>query len=411
MRAVALALLSPMVWACSGDESTAPEQDLSLSTVTAKPVAALPTIDGDATDAAWGQATALKLGVLTMKAVYTSDEVAILMAWDDRDLSMNSKGTWNYNAVTGAWTQTGADGSWQSYLGSRHPEWANLSFDISSKMKTQGCFAFCHKGAGSGSHHNTEVKGEYVDSWLLLTKHGYGPQYLQDMGWLAGVESVKQTGTPVFDTSDPIDSHQLIYGKVTFVGYAEDKWMTSPDDPAPTDQPADQYCINCHTQTHAIDWTKTEGKTFGDAGAIMYHPNWNAGFTAPVYMEKAPTDFADAMVLTQAEIDAGQAVTLASLSTDQVKQYWANYAALNALVPQLVLKAPAGSQADVRVAATWNNGRWTLELKRKLLTGFNDDVQFDDKSSSYYFGISLWNHSDLVSPLGRFTPAVLKFGV
>ncbi len=400
--------------ACDSVETSAPEPDLSLVTVTAKPVTALPAIDGDGSDAAWSSATALKLGVLTMKAVYTSDELAMLLAWDDRDLSINSRGTWSLNPSTGVWTQTGMDGSWQSYTGSRHPEWANISFDISSKMKTQGCYAFCHETVKDNGvwHHNTEVKGEYVDSWLLLTKHGFGPKYLQDMGWLAGVESVTQSGTLVFDPNDPIDSHQLLSGKLTFVGYAEDKFMTSPDDAAwpQTTRPADQYCIKCHTDQKAIDWTKTANKTYGDDGTLPYSANWNATYSAPVYMEKAPTSFADAMVLTQAEVDAGEAVAVAGLSSAQVAQYWASYAALNALVPQLVLKPPTGSQADVRVAATWNNGRWTLELKRKLVTGFTDDVQFADKGKLYYFGLSLWNHSDLVSPLARFQPGVMKFG-
>ncbi len=383
-------------------------------TLTAKPVTALPAVDGDGSDAAWASAPALNLGVLTMKAVYTTDEIAILMGWDDRELSINSRGTWSYNAAAGTWSQTGADGSWQSFTGSRHPEWVNVSFDISSQMKTQGCYAFCHPSpTGSGaSHHNTAKKGEYVDSWLLLAKHGFGSKYLHDMGWLAGVDGVTQTGTPIFDANDPVDSHQALTGKFTFVGYGEDKFMTSLDDPAwpKTTRPADQYCIKCHVDKNAIDWTKTENKTYGDDGDLPYAPNWNAAYSAPLYMEKAPTNFADAMVLTQSEVEAGEAVSVAGLSAAQISDYWSRYAGLNALVPQLVLKRPTGSQADVRVAATWNNGRWTLELKRKLITGNSDDVQFSDKAKSYYFGLSLWNHEDLVAPLARFQPAVMKFG-
>ncbi len=160
----------------------------------------------------------------------------------------------------------------------------------------------------------------------------------------------------------------------------------------------------------AIDWTKTANRTYGDAGELPYSANWNATYSAPVYIEKAPASFADAMVLTQSEVDAGEAVAVAGLSSAQLAQYWANYAALNAVVPQLVLKRPTGSQADVRVAATWSNGRWTLELRRKLVTGYTDDVQFSDRTKPYYFGLSLWNHSDLVSPLARFQPAVMRFG-
>jgi hypothetical protein len=39
-----------------------------------------------------------------------------------------------------------------------------------------------------------------------------------------------------------------------------------------------------------------------------------------------------------------------------------------------------------------------------------DDVQFDDLNKEYSFGISLWNHTDLLAPLMRFIPGTLTFG-
>ncbi len=72
-------------------------------------------------------------------------------------------------------------------------------------------------------------------------------------------------------------------------------------------------------------------------------------------------------------------------SAEQISAYWANYAAINAVVPELVLKAPTGSAADLRVASTWKSGNWTVEFKRKLITGNPDDVQFSDLDRAYYF--------------------------
>jgi hypothetical protein len=48
---------------------------------------------------------------------------------------------------------------------------------------------------------------------------------------------------------------------------------------------------------------------------------------------------------------------------------------------------PRGSRADVRAKGSWRNGVWTIEFRRKLRTGHDDDVQFE-KSQSYRFGVS-----------------------
>lgn len=50
---------------------------------------------------------------------------------------------------------------------------------------------------------------------------------------------------------------------------------------------------------------------------------------------------------------------------------------------------PTGSRADIRGKGIWSDGRWTIELGRRLLTGNNDDVQFDT-SKTYFFGVSLY---------------------
>lgn len=56
-------------------------------------------------------------------------------------------------------------------------------------------------------------------------------------------------------------------------------------------------------------------------------------------------------------------------------------------VPKFSYREPSGSRADVRAKATWKNGVWTIEFRRKLQTGHDDDVQFE-KSQTYRFGVS-----------------------
>lgn len=50
---------------------------------------------------------------------------------------------------------------------------------------------------------------------------------------------------------------------------------------------------------------------------------------------------------------------------------------------------PTGSRADIRAKGVWKEGKWTIEFKRLLFTGNQDDLQFDTKGS-YQFGISVY---------------------
>jgi hypothetical protein len=58
-------------------------------------------------------------------------------------------------------------------------------------------------------------------------------------------------------------------------------------------------------------------------------------------------------------------------------------------VPQYVAGKPTDSAADVRAKGEWADGRWTLELGRKLNTGHKDDTPFDPSRS---YKIALGTH-------------------
>lgn len=45
-------------------------------------------------------------------------------------------------------------------------------------------------------------------------------------------------------------------------------------------------------------------------------------------------------------------------------------------MPQFPTQKPAGSAADVEAKGEWANGKWTVEFKRKLVTGHKDDTAF-----------------------------------
>ena len=66
---------------------------------------------------------------------------------------------------------------------------------------------------------------------------------------------------------------------------------------------------------------------------------------------------------------------------------------IGAVVPRyLVNKNASGSVADVKTAATWADGVWTLEIARKLNTGHDDDVVFE-KGKTYAAGAAVFDHT------------------
>lgn len=380
-----------------------------LLTVVAKKVSDIPEIDGDISDPAWDDASITRVGGTAWAAVYTDDELAMYIRWMDHGASVNSRGTWNRDDEAQSWWRTGwKPGTWKPSDGLtltenlRVTEWFNIAWDISSgitdtPLSEEGCGSFCHESTDGQMHHLTTATDAYVDSWMILAKHGFGTTGLEDMGWIQGVRGVFQEGDVVFNSSNPLDPCEVIDGNITFLGYAEDKIMASPDDIKFADRgtPADQYCQTCHEQIGLIDPFEV-GFTYGDTGDIMYSENWDEAHSAPLYIETAPENWIDCMVLTQAEIDAGEAVLVADLSEDEIANYWTKYEALNGTVPHLILQEPSGSQADVRVAANWHNGMWTVELKRNLETDYEDDVQFDDLGKDYHFAVTLTATSSAV---------------
>jgi hypothetical protein len=54
-----------------------------------------------------------------------------------------------------------------------------------------------------------------------------------------------------------------------------------------------------------------------------------------------------------------------------------------------------GDRADVKVASRYANGMWTHEVSRKLVTGSQFDVQFNDLSKTYHFGFAAFDNAQV----------------
>ncbi|MFQ5705976.1 MAG: ammonia-forming cytochrome c nitrite reductase subunit c552 [bacterium] len=322
-----------------------------------KRVDTMPTIDGDDSDAAWAgaQETTLANGA-TIKAVNNSDMVAFLVKWSDPTMSMTRGGSWQW--VSGAWVKTNA-----TEEGGANEDRFNILWNINiSEFGQRGCATKCHGQEGNATGAYLDKVGEYADMWHMKASRA-----------LPAISS-SQSDNLTFSTSDATDQHQVTSGTIILNGYADDKLTAARLDPAYPFDPED-------------------GGRHGDSGTAMFRHNRNSDKTAPMYIETAPTNYIDGMVLYQSEIDNGEAVEVASLSTQQIDQAWAAYAAVNAVVPERIMQQPAGSRGDVREAAKWENGQWTAEYERALVTNNVDDVQFDDLTKGYLFGTSIMDNS------------------
>ncbi|NOY60247.1 MAG: T9SS type A sorting domain-containing protein [Calditrichaeota bacterium] len=317
----------------------------------------VPAVDGDTTDAVWAGSDWAEIPLangkaLFMKAAYTSSDFYILAKWADSTMSMTRGGSWSYN---------GSD--WVKSSGQSEDRIA-LLWNISvpeKEFESQGCMTKCHRdvdnknpGNAPGSEDDVYLPaGQKADMWHMKAA--------RSLGVLGG----SQDGVLTVDSQ----THEVVAGSVTLNGYCDDKYVGE------------------FSAANAPD-----GGRYGDSGTSAYSHNRNSDKTAPLYIEKNPADYVDAMVLTQAEIDAGEVDTVANVDATTLAADWAKYEALAAVVPERVLRQPDGSRADVRESATWVNGWWYAEFQRKLNTGNDDDAQFS-ASGSYKFGVAVMDNA------------------
>lgn len=313
-----------------------------------------PVVDGDTTDAAWGNQNWTEIPITHdkkawMKATYTATDLYVLLKWQDPTLSMTRSGSWNYD-----------NGNWINNPGQSEDRVA-LYWNISipaDEFAERGCMTKCHRDIDNNKNGISEddaylPAGQTADMW-----------HMKAARFLGAISANANTSITV----DPA-THQVTAGSVTLNGYMDDKY------------------VGAFSEANAPD-----GGRYGDAGSGAETRNRNSAKTAPLYIEKNPVDYIDAMILTQDEINNGEVDEVATADPATLAADWAKYVSLNAVVPERILKTPDGSRSDIRESATWVDGYWYAEITRKLNTGNSDDAQFST-NSSYQFGIALMDNS------------------
>jgi len=74
-------------------------------------------------------------------------------------------------------------------------------------------------------------------------------------------------------------------------------------------------------------------------------------------------------------------------------------------VPGIIVAPFTGDRADIPAKSAWKDGSWTLVFSRKLVTGSEFDVQFNDMKKEYAFGVAVFDNAQVRH---AYTPGVLK---
>ncbi len=64
-------------------------------------------------------------------------------------------------------------------------------------------------------------------------------------------------------------------------------------------------------------------------------------------------------------------------------------------LPGIVKAEFVGDAGDIAAGWKWEDGAWTLEFGRKLVTESEYDVQFDDLTATYYFGVAAFDNAQV----------------
>lgn len=64
-------------------------------------------------------------------------------------------------------------------------------------------------------------------------------------------------------------------------------------------------------------------------------------------------------------------------------------------VASIMVSPKQGDAGDIAAGMAWKDGVWTVEMARKLTTGSKYDVQFDDLSKGYLFGVSAFDNAQV----------------
>ena len=341
LTALTLAAATALLGACVTKEAA-----VAPNVLVAAKVATAPTLDGDASDAAWAAAKPISVALTggknfangkgettaTLKAVYSGDMVNFLVQYADPT-----------NSIRRGPFQKQADGSWKKLKDPNdkggddnvyyEDKWAmiwSINDSIVNFDKKGGAVA-CHLGEGKP----------------------FGNKYLGTEGQLGDMWHMKGSRTaPLGKVDDQYLDHTRYDAK------------TSPNAGRKSDPGGPEY--------KAFDRVDGKPQFMNRDGKAA-----NAGGTSYI-VDGSQVPFDDS------KFKPG----------DEVASF---------LVYPLT-----GDRGDINVATRWANGVLTSEVSRKLTTGSKFDVQFSDLTRQYGFGFAAFDNAQVQHATGD-EPLYLRF--
>lgn len=332
-------------------EPPAPAWEAPEGALVASFVDAAPTLDGVADEAFWAEAEDFVIDVdggfggfeteVNLKAVYTADSVYFLMTYEDPTESWyrypwvkQEDGTWKQDKDP---DDKGGDNNLH-YEDKMAFIW-NIDNSI-AKFETKGCYTACHDGENPDEkpygNKFTAAEGELGDIWHWKSIRNLNQIDDQYVDWTT-YEARKDADNGNKEAgrkSDPKDS-----------GGFSDNYGSMPD-------PADAT------------------KTVADKTIPGFtSPNIDMTTGAPGYILDG-----EKVALTQEDLDA---------------------LPVGSIIPGIVKSEITGDRGQIPAGWKWADGVWTLEFGRALETGSEYDVQFNDLTASYYFGVAVFENAQV----------------
>ncbi len=321
----------------------------AADTLVAVKSASAPKLALGAADPAWAKAKPVKVALsgganfkdggttATLKAVYSGDMFYFMVQYDDPTES--SRRSPYQKQADGTWKKvkdpndTGGDNNLA------YEDKVGVLWNIGNSIKdfdSQGCMAACHLGEGKPfGNKYTNTAGELGDLWhLKAVRTGYIGQ--TDDGYLDHTRADKEKAANAGRKTDP----------KTAGGYTDIKLVDGKP----------EFMDRSGLPAKPSVSVKLAGTAKG-AGPI--------GGTTYYLREENKVAFDDG------KFKAGDEV--ASISV-----------------------APfVGDRGDIATSINWSKGKWTAVFARKLVTGSQYDVQFDNLDGAYAFGVAAFDNAQV----------------
>ncbi|MEE8403702.1 MAG: ethylbenzene dehydrogenase-related protein, partial [Candidatus Hydrothermarchaeaceae archaeon] len=317
---------------------------------------------------------------LQVKAAYSGTDMFFQFQWE------SDKGQYHdyYIYKEGQWVKGG--GSWPLKSSDAALYEDRLSFNLDdgkvANFATQGCFVTCHDDmAEMPNHPSTD---ELKASAHFSTKSEMR-KYILEPRTGAGYDSLKSAEEmdQIRAEGKFLDMWMWRASRSNPIGYVDDFWIF---DYRNSDNGSGPFTTNFDTEkgqpTYMFDESKTGFKAYSSL------EEWMAPDQENYYLSEDN-----------------------SVPFDPTVQF-----AEGSVIPRRFLKTPTDSRGDITGSGVWSDGKWTMEMKRKLDTGhpLDDKVLEDGKTYDIAFQVhkdkstGRWHYVSLVKTLGLGVDADIK---